>query len=96
MLPVFQSDVKELTMLQTQWKSQLDPLLSDPFSPKILENVVLKAGNNVINHKLGRNMQGWFITDIDTPAHIYRSAPFNNKTVTLTSTMGTTINLAVF
>jgi len=86
-----------LDLMQTQWASQLNPLLDNPSnSINILTDVVLKSGVTVVNHKLGRKMQGWFITDIQGIASIYRSSAFNETTLTLTSSAGVTVNLGVF
>lgn len=86
-----------LDLLQTKWKSILDPFLAKPTnSMNVLSNVNLLAGNNVINHLLGRKMQGWEILDIDGAATIYRSAPLNATTLTLNSSAGVTVSLGVF
>ena len=85
--------------MQTKWKAALDPLLGDPTNnASILQNVSLIEGTNVINHKLGRTMQGWFITDQQGVANIYRpnTAPFNSLTLTLISSAAVTVNLGVF
>ena len=64
----------------------------------ILKNVSLKEASvpNVINHKLQRTQQGWFITDQNGAASIYRSQPFNSTTLTLTSNASVAVNLWVF
>lgn len=81
----------------TRWKSLLDPILANPLNNvSILENVALINGATTINHFLGRQMQGWFITDINGAATIYRSQPMNDKTLTLTSNAAVTVNLGVF
>lgn len=86
-----------LDLMQTQWASQLNPLLSNPLnSANILKNVKLSVGPNVINHLLGKTMQGWTLVDIDGAATIYRSAPLNDKTLTLTSSAAVTVNIEVF
>lgn len=41
-------------------------------------------------------MQGWFLVDIQGPATIYSSAPFNNLTLTLTSNTAVTVSIGVF
>lgn len=57
----------------------------------------MTASTNVINHKLGRMQQGWVITDINNVAtSIYRSQPFNDKTLTLTSSGAVTVNIWVY
>ncbi len=83
--------------LLTKWSSTLNPLLADPLNnASILENVALINGATVINHKLGQQMQGWYIVDQQGVASIYRSAPFNSLTLTLTSSAAVTVNIAVF
>lgn len=83
--------------LMPRWASQLNPFLQNPMnSVNILSNIVLINGVTVINHKLQRQMQGWFFVDIQGPATIYRSQPFNNLTLTLTSNAAVTVNIGVF
>ena len=96
-LPFIKSDSQVVDLLQTKWASELNPLLAKPLSAmSILPNVKLISGVTVVNHLLGRKMQGWFITDIDTASTIYRSQPMNSLTLTLTSSSACTVNLAVF
>jgi hypothetical protein len=87
---------KKLTLeqLQTKWPSQIDPVLN--FAPNkgtLLTNIALVTGSNVINHKLGKTQQGWIVTDQTAAASLYRSAAFNNLTLTLTASAPTTVNL---
>lgn len=80
-----------------KWAAQIDPVLNKPIlQDNILTDVKLIAGTNVINHLLQRTQQGWIITDIQGVATIYRSAPFNNLTLTLTSSAAVTVSLLVF
>lgn len=86
-----------LDMMQSKWASQLNPLLANPImSGLALSNISIVTGSNVINHKLGQMQQGWFITDINASANIYRSASFNNLTLTLISDNPCTISLWVY
>lgn len=86
-----------LDLMQTRWASQLNPILTNPMTNmSIIENVQLQSGVNVINTLLGRNQQGWVITDIQGPATIYRSASFNALTLTLTSSAAVTVSIGVF
>lgn len=81
----------------TKWKSEIDPLLANTLNNcSILKDVNLITGVTVINHRLGHTMNGWFIVDIQGAAQIYRSAPFNNLTLTLTSDADVTCSLGVF
>ncbi len=86
-----------LDLMQTKWSGVLNPLIENPTNQSShIKGVVLISGVNVINHGLGQMQQGWIITDIDGAAVIYRSAAFNNLTLTLTSNAAVTINLEVF
>lgn len=83
--------------LQTKWASQLNPLLANPLNNVvILQNVRLISGVTAVNHLLGRMQQGWFLTDVQGVATIYRSSPFNDKTLLLTSSAAVTVNIGVF
>jgi len=83
-------------LAQTKWKSILDPLLAQPITNNNIVTATIVSGDNVINHKLGRKPQGWFITDINNDVSIYRSQPFNDLTITLHASSGAVINLLVF
>jgi hypothetical protein len=81
----------------TKWKSILDPVIAAPMvGANILTGVALKNGTTVINHLLGAMQQGWFLVDVNGAATIYRSAPFNDKTLTLTSSAAVTVSIGVF
>lgn len=96
-LPFFQTAVRELSMMQSQWASQLNPLLGLPTSsPSLLKGINVVSGTNVINHRLGRTPQGWVICDIDGAITLHRSAAFNDLTLTLTSSGAATISLLIF
>jgi hypothetical protein len=96
-LPFFQTSIPELSLLETKWASILNPVITNPISnPTILNGVSIVSGSNVINHKLGQTPQGWFVSDINAPATIYRSAAFNNLTLTLTSSADCIVNLVIY
>lgn len=96
-LPLFQSSDQTLNLLQTKWKSEIDPMLKNPLTDGLLiKNIVIINGTNVINHLLSRQMQGWVIVDQDGAASFYRSAPLNASTLTLTSVGACNIALWVF
>lgn len=96
-LPYFQTQDRSMSMLQSQWASQLNPLLNQPLSNAlILKGVSLANGNTVINHRLGRTLQGWFISDVNGAAIIYRNAPKNDTTLTLNSSAAVVADIVVF
>lgn len=81
----------------TKWSSTLNPLIKNPLNNvTILNNVSLINGVTVINHLLGQMQQGWFLVDIDGAATIYRSAPLNDLTLTLTSDASVVVSIGVF
>jgi hypothetical protein len=96
-LPRFQTDNKDFQLMQSAWASQLDPVLSNPsLKTRLLKDVALAVGANVINHKLGRTPQGWRIVDVNGAAQIYRSEALNPLTLTLTSDAVVTVSIEVF
>lgn len=96
-LPIFTTNNKDFSLMQTQWASQLNPLLSNPTNnSSLLKNISLVSGTNVVNTLLGRKMQGWIVADVDAAVQIYRSAPFNDLTLTLNSSGPAIVTLVVF
>lgn len=96
-LQVFQPGDNSFGLLQTAWAQQLNPIIQNPVvQSSILKNIPLTTGTNVINHKLGRQMQGWMVCDMNAAVTVYRSQPFNNLTLTLTSSGDATVSLVVF
>ena len=72
---------------QTQWASQLNPLLANLLVQGMLLNGQnLATGVNVINHKLGRAPQGWFLVAPQAAAIVYQNALQPNPTLHLTLT----------
>ena len=97
-LPIFQDPNRNLMMMQTQWASQLNPVLAIP-SITILKNVSLKVGANVINHMLQRPLQGWYIVRQRALASIYDTQDSNQNpslTLNLTSNAVVSVDIAVF
>lgn len=97
MLASFNTKIQELSLMQSQWAKELNPLLQLPTSqPSFVTGIKVTTGANVISHKLGRTPQGWILTDTDGAVTLHRSAPFNNLTLTLTSSGSAVISLMVF
>jgi hypothetical protein len=90
---------KSLTwnLASTRWASTLNNVLANPLTnPVIIEEIKLVTGENTINHTIGRQLQGWFLTDLNAPVSVYRSQPLNPLTLTLTSSGPATCNIVVF
>ena len=99
-LPKFQTKIPELSLMQDSWISRLNPILANPGnSVSILPSVVLTPGTNVINHKLGQPLQGWYIVRQRQAATIYDTQDTNQSpslTLTLVSNVPAVIDLVVF
>lgn len=73
-----------LPQLSTKWASILNVLLANPqLNRSVLQNQVLASGRNVVNHKLGRPLQGWNTSRIRASATFY-DAQDSNLTPDLT------------
>jgi hypothetical protein len=97
-LNIFQNPDQSSMLMQKQWASQLNPILGNPLlQGSAISQINLTANVPLtINHYLGRQMQGWFITDITTNAIVWRTKPMNSQTLTLEANSNTTISLWVF
>lgn len=89
-----------LDQMQTKWKSQIDPVLSNPIlSGQQLSGILLQNGTTIVNHGLQRNLQGWFLVGINGASTIYDNQASNqtpNLTLSLTSSAPVTVNLWVY
>lgn len=89
-----------LSQTQNTWATQLDPIIINPLvQGQLLQNVAINSGTNVINHKLGRKLQGWFIVGINGAAQVYDTQASNQMpqlTLNLTSDAAITCSLWVF
>lgn len=98
-LPIVQDPNQNLMLVQQKWKSQLDPLFKNQnVNGNTLTNIQLNVGSTTIPHNLGNIQKGWFITDIQgsVTSLPYRSGPFNNTNLVLTSPQAVIISLWVF
>lgn len=83
--------------MQTAWAASINPVLSLPINNGLLlRSIALVNGAFTFNHRLGRKMQGWILTDVNGSANIYRSQPLNDITLTLTSSAAVVVDLFVF
>lgn len=98
-LPKFKSDDQSLSLLQTTWASQLDPVLAIPQnSGNLISNVILST-SSIINHGLERELQGWQIVRQRGNALIYDNQNANtspDKTLLLISSSGVSVDVYCF
>jgi len=89
-----------LPQMQQQWAAQLNPLLSNTvINGQLLTGIALNNGVTVINHGLGRKLQGWFLVGINGAATIYDNQdpnPSPQLTLSLTSSASVIVSLWVF
>ena len=98
-LPLFQSQNSDLNLIQTKWKSLIDPVLASPLLDGRLVSTTLAVGSNKINHLLGRKLIGWVIVGVNGVANIYDTQASNQTpelTLNLTSDAAVKVNLWVF
>jgi hypothetical protein len=90
------TDNRNLMQLQDNIASVVETLRTCPFlDGTAVSAIVLKSGANVINHLLDRQPQGYFLTDINASATVYRSA-WDVKTITLVASTNTTVSFWVY
>lgn len=99
-LPIFKSAVPEMSLMQTSWSSSINPIIDLPISAGlILPSITLASGDNSVNHKLGRKLQGWFIVRQRASATVYDKQDSNQHpelTLTLTASGAVVVDLFVF
>ncbi len=83
-LPYFQSNVQPLSMMQTQWASQLNPLLATPLvNGRLISNQTVVSGQNIIYHQLGRALQGYIVVLNSAHVSFWDSQATNTDPTTL-------------
>lgn len=96
-LPLINIEDQASMLMQTKWKSILDPLLANKLTQgNLLSNVALGSTSVAVNHLLGRMPQGWMLVDLQGNATVWRSQPFTTNTLTLTASVAVTCNIWVF
>lgn len=100
MLTKFKTPDTALTLLQTAWADKLDPIIDNPLSQGVLLPALsLRSGSNIINHKLGKELQGWLIVRQNASATFYDTQASNSLpglTLTLVASAPVTVSLYVF
>lgn len=98
-LPKFKSEDQSFSLLQTAWATQLDPVINNPLNNgNFLKNIILSS-SAIINHGLGRTLQGWEITRLRGNATVYDIQDTNTqptKTLLLIASSGVSCDLFVF
>lgn len=98
-LPIFNTDDRDLSMMQTSWASKINPLLSNQLNQAfILKNIELVVGNNTINHLQGKALNGYIIVGMHGAfAQIYDiPSALPKLTLVLNASAPTSVDIAVF
>jgi hypothetical protein len=99
-LPIYQSDSPQMSLMQTAWAQQLNPLIGNPLNNGVLlKSVSLINGTTQVNHKLGRKLVGYIVTRQRAAASIHDSQDTNSMpalTLSLVSNADVTVDLWVF
>jgi len=99
-LPKFQTDDQASSALQSTWAAALDPLLQNPATKgSVLSSVPLTTGANVVNHKLGRKLQGWSIVRQRSAGTVYDTQDTNPRpelSLALVASANMLVDLYVF
>lgn len=86
----------KLAAMQTTWASQLNPLIQNPvLQTNLLTSITLRSGTNVINHGLGRKLQGWYIVRMRNGAAATYDTQDSNPSPTLTLNLNSSANVVV-
>lgn len=99
-LTKFQTEDQTLSLIQTSWASDINPVLANPMNNGVLlKSVSLAAGTNNINHLLGKTLQGWVLIRVRAFSVVYDTQdvnPIPNLTLQLTASAAVVVDLYVF
>jgi hypothetical protein len=88
------------SLANPRWAAVLNPVVGNPIvAGNLLTSQVLKTGANVINHSLGRKLQGYIVVLNSAAATFYDSQAQNQQpelTLILNTSVPTTVSLYVF
>lgn len=98
-LPKFPIQDQALSLLQTTWGSILNQFISNPANNSTLIKNVILSSSSVINHGLGRPLQGWEIVRLKGNATVYDNQNANaqpDKTLLLIASSGVPADILCF
>lgn len=85
-----------LDMMQDKWAADIEPVLNNPIvDSNLLKSISLIAGTNVVSHKLGRNLIGWYITRMRSNFTELYDLQDSNQTPQLTLVLVASANCVV-
>lgn len=92
-----QTTNKDINQLQNNISQTVGPLSANPMNTGIIvPDIDLAIGNNTVQTKLGRKIQGWQIARQQGPFSQITEVSEDNDILVLNSTVATKISLYVF
>ena len=83
-----------------KWAATLNPVVANPLvGGNLLKGIVLKSGDNVVNHGLGTKLQGYIVVMNSAAVTFYDKQltnPMPDLTLVLNASGATTVSLYVF
>jgi hypothetical protein len=98
-LPKFQSKDQGFNLLQSAWASIIDPITNNPANKGVIVKNVILSSSCVVNHGLGRTLQGWEIVRLRGSATVYDNQNANttpDKTLLLIASSGVSADILCF
>lgn len=88
----------DLNSVQRNVDDALTPIIRNPLlDGRMIEKVRLTAANpTLVEHKLGRQVLGWVIVDIDSNANVWKTPTNNINFLQLETSADCTVNIYVF
>jgi len=84
-------------LMCTTWASQIDPVLANLLvNGQLLTGQSLNNGTTVIDHKLGRKPNGWFLVSPQGAATVYQASSQPNPNLTLTLISNAAIQTSIW
>ena len=86
-------------LMNPKLAAEVNPLLANAFVKGHVISVVMKSGDNVINHGLGNKLQGWIVVGNNAATTFYDKQASNQKpelNLILNASGACTIQLYVF
>ena len=87
-------------LANAKWAATLNPVLQNPLlNGRLIQNVSVVSGQNVINHGLGRKLQGYIVVLNDSNVTFYDDQATNQRpelTLLLQASGAAIITLYVF
>ena len=94
------SNLLPFNLLRDKWSATLNPIIANPVvKGNLLQNIVLRAGDNTINHGLGNRLQGWIVVRSSAISDIYDKQDQNQQpelTLVLRSSVDVKVSIYVF